>query len=499
VVGLKAPGQPRGVWKDKVLVNDSQWREAREAILARPGVTLLAADSLLPIITIELDNVAVMQAIRTLPVVDYLEPRFFPVTLLSDGSLDCKQEPWDFNMQPSFTDIGNGNLIPWNYGHSHIQEAWARGGATPIAGAGITIGLLDTGIFDEQTLFHQPLFSSGMSVGRTIQKGGFWTYDPGDRCGHGTRMAGTIAAPLLGVRAERNIVGVAWQANLAYTRRADGVVLQQWEESTTSNGILELAADFWPGMEADIITMAWGSPFWFESIADRIRSWYYKPGRDMLFIAAAGTPAIAGTPCGVVFPARMEEVIAVAGATPDGHLSVQSCGGPEVDIAAVVGPDVPSTGRRPGDIWKFGGSSDASAIVSGIAALIWSHYPDWNRDQVRARLYSGADRRLGDPTLGAGIANAYKSVGGFTGVSITGPATVPPHSSYTLTAQPSGDGPFTYTWTPGGNTTPSIQGMSGVLRSRQTWTVVVRDLLEGKSISQSYVVSTSWEETSWEE
>ena len=169
-----------------------------------------------------------------------------------------------------------------------------------------------------------------------------------------------------------------------------------------------------------------------------------------------------------------------------------------MDITAVVGPDVPSMGRHPEDVLSFGGSSDASAIVSGITALIWSHHPDWSRDQVRERLYSTVDLYAypfrTDPSLGRGIANAYSAVGGFTGVVITGPWKVPAYSNYTLTAQPLGEGPFTYTWTrtgsttPSGITTPTLQGTAGAPGTKQGWTVVVRDLLEGKSISQWHTV-----------
>src|SRR6266516_1617747 len=69
VVGLKGPGSTRGVWKAHILLSAAQRARARKLVLAPAGVRLLAADPILPFVTVKLDSEAALRAIRRLPVV----------------------------------------------------------------------------------------------------------------------------------------------------------------------------------------------------------------------------------------------------------------------------------------------------------------------------------------------------------------------------------------------------------------------------------------------
>jgi len=58
-----------------------------------------------------------------------------------------------------------------------------------------------------------------------------------------------------------------------------------------------------------------------------------------------------------------------------------------------------------------GGSSVATSTTAGIAALVWSRYPSWTRDQVLTRLKQSAKLYPNrDANFGYGPIDALKAV-----------------------------------------------------------------------------------------
>lgn len=400
-----------------------------------------------------------------------------------------QEKPIPFTLDQMRMSDGFPDVMPWNFSNHRIPEAWARS-----AGANIKIAVIDTGVFRTQTQLRKPNFSSpaALGVNRTVshissEGGSPWAPTDGTGCRHGTSMASTMAAPHDGA----NIVGVAWKADLVSVKAVPDVLVPDWSEKSVVQAI-RLAVD----KGAKIIAIAIGRHSDSSDIAKEIRDQFHY--KDILFFGAAGTDYCLGStfpfPPGpwVAFPARMEEVIAVAGIYADGTIHRASCGGPEVDLAAVIG-EVPAAGARPWSIVHHGGSSDAVAIAAGVAALVWSAHPQWNRDQVRERLYSTAVVNMPELT-GHGRIDAYGAVGGFTGIqNIDGPRYVRPSQPYGLTAVPQGDGPFRFQWK-GGEATAHIDAVAGPAGTQQTFTVAVTDEVEGKTISQSVTVTSSAEE-----
>jgi subtilisin family serine protease len=134
----------------------------------------------------------------------------------------------------------------------------------------------------------------------------------------------------------------------------------------------------------------------------------------VLFVAAAGTSECDGLifDDNVVFPADMSEVVAVTGVSyPDGSVPCGIHYGPEVELTAYL--DVPSTGELTPDLTGIGGSSNASGVVSAIAALAWSANPGLSRDALRQRLREAAAGYPNrDGSLGYGLVDALKAVDG---------------------------------------------------------------------------------------
>jgi subtilisin family serine protease len=114
----------------------------------------------------------------------------------------------------------------------------------------------------------------------------------------------------------------------------------------------------------------------------------------------------------VSFPASNPNSIAVGASTDEAKLASYSNVGPEVDVVApshggrqaVFTTDVsyPGRGYNPGDSNRggtnglytndFGGTSSATPLAAGVAALVLSVNPKLNRDDLRALLRDTADK-----------------------------------------------------------------------------------------------------------
>jgi subtilisin family serine protease len=76
------------------------------------------------------------------------------------------------------------------------------------------------------------------------------------------------------------------------------------------------------------------------------------------------------------------------------------------------GVNVPSLGRIPGEAYSGDGTSQATALASAAAALVWSKFPKLNAQQVLARLIATTDHHSATPSTsyGYGIVNPYKAI-----------------------------------------------------------------------------------------
>ena len=395
VVGLKTPGAARGVWRGQVLVGTAAWSQGRAAVVAQRGVQLVRVDDLLPTVEVRLADAAALAAVRRLPFVDYVEPLMVADDLHAFAGVGgCGYgSAWSGDRQYTST----GDIYSQKLTGMQIPSAWSYS-----SGAGVTIGLIDTGLSSGQGQFTST-FTSGQSYGRTIKflkvSSQSSVYD---ECGHGTRMAGIIAAPWDG----SSVGGVAYRANLVSVRHASGVAAVS--SSDAKYGVRTAMQN-----GSRVAVMAWESLNWWWQVSDEIEYWHYN--HPVLFFGAAGTSG-----CGdgildsnVVFPADMPEVVAVTGITyPGGGIPCGIHYGAEVELTAYL--DVPSTGQYTGDVVGMGGSSNATAIVGSVAALVWSRNSTMTRNQVRARLHQTAayypNRHSKE---GYGLINAYRAVTGY--------------------------------------------------------------------------------------
>jgi len=439
VVGLKRPDAARGIWRGHLLIGSAEREAARDAVLSIAGVELIGESDLLPLVEVRAESPEAVAALRALPVADYVEPGIMDIQL--SGTKGCEYPAW--------TGGGGttppGDLLPLHYtrNDAQIDRAWNRS-----RGGDVVVGITDTGVSYYQNHLHH-WFATGESTGR-------WSYHtsvlPGDgshpawhdQCGHGTRTTGAAVAPMNG----DNMVGVAWRSDLITVRFTDDVVMPRTEETAQA---IAIAASYTPHDQTvhprRVVGMAWGHWSDFSTVADEIERRYEQ--NKVLFVGASGTSGWFGTWTGVVFPARMNEVIAVSAVNSDysSHGSVHY--GPEVELAFII--DQATTGFVSPDIALIAGSSGATAIVTGIAALTWSQYPTANRDWIRQRLqWAGHATNSGSEIYGHGVVNAMKAVGGMYRMTLQVQMTEFSecrYAAYRTTAVPSGgDGPFGYNW-----------------------------------------------------
>jgi subtilisin family serine protease len=146
---------------------------------------------------------------------------------------------------------------------------------------------------------------------------------------------------------------------------------------------------------------------WPESWDDAFR---YAAEKDVVVIASAGNRG-SGT-MAVGAPATMPGVLAVGGVTREGVAS-DAASSQGITIA-VMAPSEGLVGAVPGGGYtSWSGTSGATPIVAGIAALVRSAFPSMDANNVINRLVATATPvtdNVPDPLYGFGLVNAYDAV-----------------------------------------------------------------------------------------
>lgn len=266
---------------------------------------------------------------------------------------------------------------------------------TPGSGEGVTVAVLDTGIDLDHPDF----------TGRFIEGDNAVSFIAGesvnDLNGHGTHCCGLVGGPRTSVSGQR--YGVAPNVNLLA-----GKVLSNGG-SGYDDGIID-GIDWAVESGAQIISMSLsssrrqGEPY--SALYERIASNYYQVNPSVLFVAAAGNDSARPHYRSVVNnPAAAPSLMAIAAVDQREMVARSSCaafdGIAELDVSA-PGVKVFSSYKNGGFI-SISGTSMATPIVSGIAALYMEREPNLNAQDVRNALKNNA-KQLGDTSdFGSGL------------------------------------------------------------------------------------------------
>ncbi len=271
----------------------------------------------------------------------------------------------------------------WHLPKIRADEAWVVS-----RGAGIVIAVVDTGVD-----YNHPDLSGKVLLGHDYEDD---DDDPAPGEDHGTHVAG-IAAALS--HNGTGVAGVAWNSKILAVRGfATDLMSGKSITYAVNNGAKVINCSYGGG---------WGL---VESLAVS-----YADLRGRLVVAAAGNDNCS-TPS---YPGGYGSVLAV-GATDDQDTrsiwipGASQCTpnsasnfGDWVDIAA-PGSGIWSTLPN-GGYESWDGTSMATPIVSGAAALVWSLHPSWSDEQVRERLIKTA-KPLSGQQLGAGRVDVFEAV-----------------------------------------------------------------------------------------
>ncbi|MEB3197552.1 MAG: S8 family serine peptidase [Candidatus Sericytochromatia bacterium] len=199
------------------------------------------------------------------------------------------------------------------------------------------------------------------------------TTDVTDNHGHGTQVAGIIAA-----RAGNSmgIVGVAPLTKVVPFKVSDSVTI---ETSAVARALMA-AADL---PQVGVINLSLGGPTDVASLREAVD---YAVRKGKVVIAAAGNSSSSAK----TYPAAYKGVLAVGASqmAADGTLGKASFSnfGDWVKIAA-PGSVIYTTGKDADDDYdQPSGTSMAAPIVSGAAALVRVRRPAWSAEQVRRQL-----------------------------------------------------------------------------------------------------------------
>lgn len=253
-------------------------------------------------------------------------------------------------------------LMDWGVDIIDADVVWA--GTDGYTGAEVNVAILDTGIDEDH-----PDLVGNVKGGIGFVPREVWSTDGN---GHGTHVAGTIAA----LDNEIGVIGVAHHANLY------GVQVLNKSGSGYLSSLL-YGIDWAVEKKMDVISLSLGFPVGttLESLVglkDRLDAAEYA---GIVVVVAAGND---GSTSEIVYPAAYPTVIAVAATNADDTLAYYSNRGSFVDVAA-PGTAIRSTYKN-ATYTTLSGTSMATPHVTGVVALLLDKYPNMTNDAMRVLL-----------------------------------------------------------------------------------------------------------------
>ncbi len=265
----------------------------------------------------------------------------------------------------------------------HAPQAWDLTTGRP----DIVVAVIDSGV-----ALNHPDLANRLLPGYDFLRG---DATPEDEVGHGTEVAGIIAAE---GNNHLGIAGIAMDTKILPYKVGDA----NGAFSSTIARAIYAAVD----AGAAVINLSLGADGPSATLSQAID---YAYAHQVVVVAAAGN-----TPDSVTFPATSPHVISVGGTTADGSkLASFTSRVTRVDVVAPAVDNLTTTWDGHAVSWgTASGTSFAAPIVSGIVALMRSVQPTLTVEQVRAILTQTAHPLSPpqQPGAGAGVVDAQAAV-----------------------------------------------------------------------------------------
>lgn len=289
---------------------------------------------------------------------------------------------------------------PWALQRVNLDELWAQS-----RGKNVQVAVIDTGVDVKNRQLTQAveaskganLLPSKNSKGEKIERGN--SQGTTDTVGHGTRVAGIIAArPLKGT----GFVGLAPDATIIPIKQnnaeGDGTAL------TLADAIRQAVTK-----GADVINISQDTANAVKPTSRLEDAVNYALGQNVVVVASAGNDGLGGK-VQITYPASYKGVLAVAASDRNNERASFSQSGDFVGVAA-PGVDMISTVPGGGHC-SDNGTSFSAPYVAGVAALLKSKYPTWTAQEVVAQIEQTAERSIpaNDRNVGWGVIDPVKAL-----------------------------------------------------------------------------------------
>jgi subtilisin family serine protease len=228
--------------------------------------------------------------------------------------------------------------------------------------------------------------------------------DPMDENGHGTHCAGIIGAE---GENDRGIAGVNWKVKIMPLKFMNAGGFGSTKDAIEAiNYVIDRKK---AGVNVRIISASWGSTQKSRALEDVIRKAYEN---DILFVAAAGNSTV-DNDRQPHFPSsyNVPNVISVAALDRNDQLAKFSNYGAKSVAVAAPGVEILSTWLG-NSYEEKSGTSMATPVVSGVAALILAQHPRMSVTDLRKKLMDSTDPivALKGKTVTGGRINAAKAL-----------------------------------------------------------------------------------------
>jgi type VII secretion-associated serine protease mycosin len=292
---------------------------------------------------------------------------------------------------------------PWSLKRVLLDQLWVR-----TRGEGVKVAVIDTGVDDDHPQLKGAVDTKlGKNMltrkpekdeyGNVPERGAENGTD--DTVGHGTKVAGIIAARPAD---DTGFVGMAPGATI--------IPIQQ-NDANGSGSTTTLAASIRHAVNvgARVINISQDTAKPLQPDSELERAVNDALAKGVVIVASAGNDGLGGN-VKETYPASYEGVIAVASSDRNNERAPFSQSGDFVDIAA-PGVDMISTVPGGGHC-ADNGTSFSAPYVAGVAALLVAEHPDWKPHQIAAQLEQTAERSVPghDRHVGWGVIDPVRAL-----------------------------------------------------------------------------------------
>ncbi|MEH0575258.1 MULTISPECIES: type VII secretion-associated serine protease mycosin [Streptomyces] len=291
---------------------------------------------------------------------------------------------------------------PWSLQRVLLDELWSRS-----KGRGVRVAVIDTGVDVKNPQLTDAVdVKAGRNLlprnlkddnGDPIERGN--ENGTTDTVGHGTKVAGIIAArPLDGT----GFVGLAPEATIIPIQQNDA-------EGHGDTKSLAEAIRYAAQAGAGVINISQDTSNALKPSPDLERAIDEALAKKIVVVASAGNDGLGGN-VKETYPASYAGVLAVAASDRNNERASFSQSGEFVGVAA-PGVDMISTVPQGGHC-SDNGTSFSAPYVAGVAALLKARHPDWTTREIVAQIEQTAERTIAghDRLVGWGVVDPVRAL-----------------------------------------------------------------------------------------